>query len=615
MLALGVLKNGEYKNPETLTEALEGEDIIQIIEKDEDIVIPNSWLEYYNNRINRDLLSNPHNYLNEPVKKYNKIINFISQFEIQEKFYPSRCQIDINKNLSLDFLLSLDFDYILLPDKTRIISRKNKKSFVPLCIENSIRFSIENQKFVIDKENGILKTIINLKEGKNFYNIYSESDILKKYNYQGTISRWISKRWNIMEFANIITNHSIISEFCCIEETSHCIGKDKKKRIKIIFENLFSKTEPILFLNYSSDHLTIKIRNCPCPEEYNIIAHLFICILQVYQDTIPEKDEINYNLLSVLRIINPELFIENYTRECSILPIPLISEENSNLKNILYNHIFPDQKIDYSKAIEYPLGSGNYYTAPEDYFPGLKRNRLKNKDKYKYIVTCYKKNHLKNPRSETYNFFYSNSSLKKNHSLEECILEAGCKKKDDINVYDCVLFQDIYNQEINSEQISSFQDHLLYRYYEEIYNINIILLDYSSVYISKCPKPYFWDYNNKRDVIFINKKSNNNFYLLQIDKSIQKKWIKRKESVTQRSQINYNYKNVTSQFVDINGKRRMILENNVWKESIGAPLNLPHEDYVNKDLLESESISKSIHKKLNIPNKLNVSSNRKFLVY
>jgi len=614
MVAFGVLKGGKYKDPETLTEALEGRNILEIVESEDNSILPISWIEHYNNKVHNDLLSNPHNYLDDPLGKYNKMLNFISKYNVQQDFYPSKYQVDISSSFTLNSLLKLDFDYILLPDKTRILSRKNKKFFIPLCSETSIKFSVRNQKFIMDTQSNVLKTIINIKENKVACNIYSKSDILKKYNYQGVISNWVSKRWNVSEFANIITNHNIISNFCCIDENSQCIEDDVKKRIKIVFQNLFSKTEPVIFLNYSSDHLNIKIKNCPCPKEYNLISKLFMCILQVYEDTIQEEVEVNYNLLSILRIVDSELFVENYTRECSVLPIPLILDQESGLKYILDNHIFPDQTIDYSKAIEYPLGSKNYYTAPEGYSPGLKRNRLKNRDKYKYVITCYKKNHLEIPGKITHNYYENNCNSNKIHSLEECILEAGYTRNNNLDVYECVLFQDVYNQEIDIENVSSLEDHLLYRYYEEAYNVNIILLDYSSIYITKCPKPYFWDYNTEREVVFVNKKNSNSFHLLQMSRSKQVKWIEEKILVTQRSQTNFNISKVTAQYVDINGKRRMILEDNVWKQSIGAPLNLPHLDYVNQDLLDAEFISESIHKKLNIPNKLPLCSNRKFLV-
>ena len=54
----------------------------------------------------------------------------------------------------------------------------------------------------------------------------------------------------------------------------------------------------------------------------------------------------------------------------------------------------------------YILYYGRYYTSPPGYFVGLKGDRLSNKDTYKYLVMCYRTNHLERTNSITYKYVY-----------------------------------------------------------------------------------------------------------------------------------------------------------------------------------------------------------------
>lgn len=95
----------------------------------------------------------------------------------------------------------------------------------------------------------------------------------------------------------------------------------------------------------------------------------------------------------------PELFVNNYTRECPILPVMVSEEEAKLLQNkgvrvILYP--YPENQK-YSR----------YYTAqPETgYYVGLKRNRLSNRNLFPCLVTCYLLDHMKRVGSETYKYY------------------------------------------------------------------------------------------------------------------------------------------------------------------------------------------------------------------
>ena len=84
----------------------------------------------------------------------------------------------------------------------------------------------------------------------------------------------------------------------------------------------------------------------------------------------------------------PSLFINNYTRECPILPIMVSQEEADRIR-------------DSKRVIFYPLDdveNGRHYTAPEGYYVGLKRNRLRNRHDFYYLITCYLFDHMKKAR-------------------------------------------------------------------------------------------------------------------------------------------------------------------------------------------------------------------------
>lgn len=100
----------------------------------------------------------------------------------------------------------------------------------------------------------------------------------------------------------------------------------------------------------------------------------------------------------------PELFANNYTRECHILPIMVDTKEEAE---------------EYRKmgrlVIKYPLDGpySRWYTSSSDeLYVGLKINRLSNKEMFKYIVTCYTSNHYEIPSRETYVYYRGESGVK-----------------------------------------------------------------------------------------------------------------------------------------------------------------------------------------------------------
>jgi hypothetical protein len=106
----------------------------------------------------------------------------------------------------------------------------------------------------------------------------------------------------------------------------------------------------------------------------------------------------------------PELFANNYTRECHNLPIMLDTEKEAE---------------EYRKmgrlVIKYPLDGkySRWYTSPsDDLYVGLKLNRLSNKNKFKHIINCYSSNHYENPSRETYIYYRGINNTRKESAAD-----------------------------------------------------------------------------------------------------------------------------------------------------------------------------------------------------
>jgi len=233
----------------------------------------------------------------------------------------------------------------------------------------------------------------------------------------------------------------------------------------------------------------------------------------------------------------PELFANNYTRECHHLPIMLDTEEEAE---------------EYRKmgrlVIKYPLNGkySKWYTSPtDDMFVGLKLNRLSNKDKFKYIVNCYASNHFNNANRETYAYYHGGNVEKKSagslitlrilslgrrgplpiamrveYGLEgysrigtggplvDCVataLEIDATKfhklvhKGIKNGLLNVVRQEAWNKNDEEilEEISGELDGKYYRLLEEVFECNILIVEIGhrskySIFIPQCQGKYIW---------------------------------------------------------------------------------------------------------------------------
>ena len=122
-------------------------------------------------------------------------------------------------------------------------------------------------------------------------------------------------------------------------------------------------------------------------------------LLKLYENNVgcvPVEDVTDHETTGIesLRKKLPELFVNNYTRECPVLPVMLSSYE-------------AERQMQARRVILYPSGGtfSRYYTAPDGYFVGLKRNRLSNRNLFPCLVTCYLQDHMLRSGSETHRYY------------------------------------------------------------------------------------------------------------------------------------------------------------------------------------------------------------------
>ena len=234
-----------------------------------------------------------------------------------------------------------------------------------------------------------------------------QQDIL--YKARGVLK--ISRPWDRDLFAYIVTTDARLWDFMSINELS-CTLSDKKMLPVLINvtqnkSKIYFDIRAVVNISDTADHIVLRLSKLPDAR----IGHMAMCLfkraLHIYQCTYdnelsnrwvspyaPDAAPEAAIGISALRKALPELFINNYTRECPILPVMVPSDLAS------------------TDAIFYPKDDakyGRYYEAPKGYFVGLKQNRLRNKHIFPYLVTCYMSNHMKRPNSDTYNYFINNA--------------------------------------------------------------------------------------------------------------------------------------------------------------------------------------------------------------
>jgi len=299
------------------------------------------------------------------------------------------------------------------------------------------------------------------------------------------------------------------------------------------------------------------ISNIKKEENVDIIIDQVVLLLSVYDEV---KDEFIklYNVIIeeekvskhrtrtfALKEEVPELFVSGYARECSIKPIIITEQEEEKYKS------------EGRSTMRYPTDGphSRIYVCDIGFFPGLRRNRLSNKDMFEFLPCCYATDHLKRPESNYYkyihNIFDANRSNKKImrfkplHPLEDGITSKAPKelqelmcstdvtrvgvKRDKSSILYCmpyrisreklsfpsqICLQELWyltEEEIllNARDSNIFLDPTLYcRALECIFSRNIYIFDVfedTSIRMSiPCTKgPYIWNHEYNKSIIVL----------------------------------------------------------------------------------------------------------------
>ena len=258
-------------------------------------------------------------------------------------------------------------------------------------------------------------------------------DNSKTTRYKATAKIYISVPFDKDLLADIIMNDYRLSNTMALCEKTSTLGDRRLFSVAVsLYEYDSSYARVALAEKYVNDddktEIIAMISKLPNEElsEYveNTIKHAFELYEIAYSDINHEKyvedNEGSYASsiaegIKQLRKELPELFVNNYTRECPILPV-MVSEEETHLlrskgiRVILYP--YPDDpKYSRYYTAQPTLQNSEHYsdtTCPSEstgYYVGLKRNRLSNRNLFPCLVTCYLLDHMKRVGSETYKYY------------------------------------------------------------------------------------------------------------------------------------------------------------------------------------------------------------------
>jgi hypothetical protein len=298
------------------------------------------------------------------------------------------------------------------------------KDGVVMARWNNKDFKVYHDKFIFDCDGKDLDSV-------NMYadQVMSAFGISKQsivFSYQANTKASLRvdiNNWNAIVLEDIIVNDSMLSR---IMSVANGVLDD------VITEQVFSKNRSLVIhvtqprarcaFRYNNGTLKISVASLSVDDTAIAISVAIVWgLLRIYDErfaNIYKKYSLSVknsrqrvtntkhrSKINDLRDRFPELFANNYTRECHNLPLMLDTEEEANKYREMGRLV-----------IKYPL-KGKYskwYTSPsDDLYVGLKLNRLSNKDKFKYIVNCYTSNHYETPSRETYVYYHGDNGSKK----------------------------------------------------------------------------------------------------------------------------------------------------------------------------------------------------------
>ena len=198
---------------------------------------------------------------------------------------------------------------------------------------------------------------------------YDESPIIK---YKAIAKINIRTHWDINVLADIITNNHEIAHKMAICEKTCTLGDKKLFSVAVevnnaaafaVFTNKNQKeqfccTEPLITrvcrvaFTYCNAQVTAMISKLSNEELLNPLVNILEKLFEIYVNTMSNA-YVDTNVYTRVSNINslrqklPELFVNNYTRECPMLPIMISSEEAEKIhteQRVIFYPLNSDEK-------------------------------------------------------------------------------------------------------------------------------------------------------------------------------------------------------------------------------------------------------------------------------
>jgi len=459
------------------------------------------------------ILSTVHRKKNYEEKSNSHTINivFVSEISLESLFH----ELEINDETTMIVLGNMSRSRRDVSFES-VLQRMNKSDFLEI-VWNHIHIKVSRKMMVL------LHTDLNPSEIT--LPLPPHKKIFIK-NFKKTIQVSLTKRWSRYIFAHLISTHPILRyNLSYLETHNPCSGR-KKEIVYMCMNNINAKivltikekSPNVISIKFSDDY-SVHIKSYRYDYVNSAIEYMRR-VLAIYEDSFDEINSIyriestvekfeDTNSIKYLKSVYPDFFVSGYSRECPNLP--LISTQDD------------------PTAIEYPIGSGRYFSAPAGLYVSIKKNRLSNKDAYPYLVNCYPTDHRIRSKSQ-YMKYYSPENYKQsiigissNEPVPTNLLMDGIERRADIphTIYDILVFVfgapvhrdykfQLCKQSFWCEANIKFDkdDHRLYRLYEYMFETNIFILQIHSNHLAHIVLPphrddYIWNPRYTRSILLV----------------------------------------------------------------------------------------------------------------
>lgn len=321
--------------------------------------------------------------------------------------------LKISNRLSMEDNIFLEQDY-----SDCVITFENGNLILNINVDYSLPISVEEIK------NRIFQS---------FKNIENVQIIEENEESLAGLIFFPNQKFDKYIMSDIIIHNDIFSYFMAVDEANKASKKKSGLYIHFFLEGydgtcsiISKKTEKIdqevksidrKILPIGSDFIRLRInkaKNIKIAENFieifakllNIYNNEYKNILKIYKSYIPnfvEQDIVKEVQKSFsLKEIVPDLFLSNYSRRCLNPPKIIDDKDIEKYQQVMR---FPKTEEEGSQY--------NYVCDEKPYiFVGLRVNNLENKDRYKYIPCCFKKDQM-GKQSSAYKEYYLGQTEKK----------------------------------------------------------------------------------------------------------------------------------------------------------------------------------------------------------